>query len=694
MPPDVRRLLAEAAASPNRPVDTPALQAIIRRRRHRARAVGGLAAVGVLAAAVALGTGAATRVELLPAAPAATGPPPAPPALPETDPAGETIGDAAVQVPPDWQDVIVGEAVLSVPPLWEVTRGQATPCQPFLRPRVTVVEGSLVPSCPSPSPGLARETGVVARSLEYVEPPQLDLLRAGEAVVVGGRHARVVELQRSTASPASAEREYLVEDLGIVLHVSDGPDPALAAQVLATLRPARIAAALRTVPCDGGGPERTPPAALPDGWEAWPPLPFDADPSDVSVVAAGGVVIVLADTGGDAALAGAVYDPTAGRWACLPPAPVGARAAAATVWTGTELIVWGGEHAGRAIADGAAYDQRTGSWRMLPAAPLSARRPFASVWTGSEMLVWGGTRAGRAVPDGAAYDPAAGTWRPIADAPAAFNQGAGVWTGAELVVQGSRLGSGNHALAVATDTLAYNPDTDSWRQLARSPLSPQASTVAWTGSAVVGFDYLLGAAEYDPAAERWTALPSLPLRAQECYPSSAATAGGDVVAWYCGQAAVFRPAEHAWRAVAVPDRALAAVPATLGDRFLLVTGDGNVLTHSTTATPPTRGTPTPAPEPGPATWQLDPAHPAPTPASTEVHLLVTELACSGGTSPADRLRDPEIASTEDTVTVSFTVESVGEAECPGIPAHPVTVALPEPLGSRRLVDGHARQSQG
>ncbi len=90
-------------------------------------------------------------------------------------------------------------------------------------------------------------------------------------------------------------------------------------------------------------------------------------------------------------------------------------------------------------------------------------------------------------------------------------------------------------------------------------------------------------------------------------------------------------------------------------------------------------------------WALDPDHPAPTPESTSVHLLVTEQECVSGQAMGDRLLGPEVVLTESDVLIAFAAEiPPGEAQnCPGNPSSSVVVELGEPLGDRDLRDGLA-----
>ena len=203
-------------------------------------------------------------------------------------------------------------------------------------------------------------------------------------------------------------------------------------------------------------------------------------------------------------------------WRLLPPAPIAFEAGHTNVWTGTEMIVAG---LTGAAADGnlleaseaaVAYDPAKRSWRRLAAPPQTpnyCRR--SAVWTGTEMLVWGCSLL--------AYDPRADRWRRLAQP----SSGAGivVWTGRELI------GWGGGCCGDATaDGHAYDPETDTGRTLAESPLGPEQEPLgAWTGRELVLFVSGLSAADgeplpgdlaraaaYDPASDSWRRIAPLP----------------------------------------------------------------------------------------------------------------------------------------------------------------------------------------
>jgi len=203
------------------------------------------------------------------------------------------------------------------------------------------------------------------------------------------------------------------------------------------------------------------------------------------------------------------------------------------------------------VDGGAAYNPHSRRWRALAQGPLSARDPAAAVWTGRELIVWGDSDRLQRARDGAAYDPALDRWRPLPRAPFALNQATTAWTGEEVIIFGSRLGGGNGSDTMYARGLAYDPATDQWRVLPRYPLSPQASSVIWTGKELVAWDYLLEAATYDPATDRWQALPDLPLDAAECYPQSALTPAGPL-AWYCEHGALLDSEARRWRVIRDP----------------------------------------------------------------------------------------------------------------------------------------------
>ena len=252
---------------------------------------------------------------------------------------------------------------------------------------------------------------------------------------------------------------------------------------------------------------------------------------------------------------GFVYDARSRMWSPLPDSPLEGRSDPAFVWTGDELLIWGGRSEGggsnaTSFADGAAYDPSSRTWRSLPDAPIDARASF-SVWTGSEFVVWGSTERTARRLDGAAYNPTTDRWRPIAEAPLNITDGSAMWSGDEMLVVGAALDGNNHAETRTTIGEAYDPETDAWRELPASDLSPQAMTAVWLNGELVAWDYDLASQAYDPGVDRWRPLAGVPLEFSECRPDSVSTSR-IVVGDFCGGTVVFTAEEQTWLQAPLP----------------------------------------------------------------------------------------------------------------------------------------------
>jgi N-acetylneuraminic acid mutarotase len=120
------------------------------------------------------------------------------------------------------------------------------------------------------------------------------------------------------------------------------------------------------------------------------------------------------------------------------------------------------------------------------------------------------------------YDPATDTWRARSPMPTARNHAAIGAVAGKIYVIGGRLGAGFITIASNTDIVEeYDPATDQWGALkARMPTA--RSAVAWgvhggriyVAGGEFQDDRLMAAFRaleaYDPAANRWEALPRMP----------------------------------------------------------------------------------------------------------------------------------------------------------------------------------------
>ena len=200
------------------------------------------------------------------------------------------------------------------------------------------------------------------------------------------------------------------------------------------------------------------------------------------------------------------------------------------VWTGKEMIVWGGSHPDKETLsaepsrDGAAYAPRNDSWREIPPAPIRGGPGYSVTWTGKEMLVWGDPDRGRSTKGnrGAAFDPDTNEWRRIPSGPLTGRSGhLAVWTGTELVIWGGYLTAANRE-RYDGEGAAFDPETDTWRRLSKGPLPAGYDAMgAWTGTEVIVMVSPMGIAEndypkfahaaaYDPSSDSWRELERPP----------------------------------------------------------------------------------------------------------------------------------------------------------------------------------------
>lgn len=280
------------------------------------------------------------------------------------------------------------------------------------------------------------------------------------------------------------------------------------------------------------------------------------------------------------------WDAATNEWTPIADSPLEARAEAGSAWTGREIIIWGGYGQWpKAYSDGAAYDPDTDTWRMLPEAPLSPAAPVATVWTGEEVIVWGSTSRSGSSTEGAAYDPSTNEWRALPRAPQSINSGTGVWTAGdhpsepeEMVILGAHLNSRNSTQNDHAVGIAYNPESNTWRRLPDVDLSPNGSSISWTGEEIVVWDGGLNASAYNPASNQWRHLPKVPFESWSCYPRSESI-GSYVFAWLCGQAAVFDVRSNKWTAIRSPSQIVAGDPVAAGE-VLLFAGATHEATHN------------------------------------------------------------------------------------------------------------------
>jgi hypothetical protein len=89
-----------------------------------------------------------------------------------------------------------------------------------------------------------------------------------------------------------------------------------------------------------------------------------------------------------------------------------------------------------------------------------------------------------------------------------------------------------------------------------------------------------------------------------------------------------------------------------------------------------------------SSWRLDPAQDPPSEEETVLRVLVTEQAYANGRRADGRVLPPELyADDEELVMTFFITPQPGFQMGPPNPETPVRIALTDPVGRRRLIDG-------
>ena len=236
----------------------------------------------------------------------------------------------------------------------------------------------------------------------------------------------------------------------------------------------------------------------------------------------------------------AAYNPSTNTWRKLPRPPIWGDPAFA-VWTGHQMIGWGGGGGDSVMNDGAAYNPAINSWKRLPPAPLNGNgRLTTGTWTGSEVVVAGGYAPGRTserfFADAAAYDPARNTWRRLAPMPIAVSASTAVWDGRDVLLFDAVERRGRGSTKPVTRGLAYDPAMNHWRWIPDMEYPRGGDATAWTGQELAVWGGTIGAhvipphgETYDPTTDTWSAMPRSPLRAR--YAPIAVWTGTSVFIW-------------------------------------------------------------------------------------------------------------------------------------------------------------------
>jgi N-acetylneuraminic acid mutarotase len=285
-------------------------------------------------------------------------------------------------------------------------------------------------------------------------------------------------------------------------------------------------------------------------------------------------------------------------WEIIPAAPIKPRASNVAAWTGDEFVVWGGYKLVPAdkdgqMVDGAAYDPQTKRWRLLSTGPLEYSWGRTGVWTGEELIVWGGEsgQPGKGMhrrPDnGAAYDPASDSWTELPRSPVWSLTGhSAVWSGKEMVIWGG--------LGMSNQGAVYEPGSGTWRTISKAPIQGRHShSAVWTGEEMIVWGGSVAGpvstgAAYDPESDSWRELPPPPISGRESH--TAVWTGEEMIIWggwnsdvaksvAMSDGAAYNPSSNTWRKL--PRASIrSAISETTGiwtGREVMVVGKGGAI---------------------------------------------------------------------------------------------------------------------
>jgi N-acetylneuraminic acid mutarotase len=287
------------------------------------------------------------------------------------------------------------------------------------------------------------------------------------------------------------------------------------------------------------------------GQNPWQPrAPFPAPPAEFLAIAAQGKLYLFGGLAPKFVPRGLVYeyDPAANAWTARKSMPLPSHHLALASYGGKIYCFGGfklpasGEIAWEPIDNSWEYDPATDAWRPLKRMPSKRGAAAAAVVNGKIYVIGGaGVHPGakdaplRMGPDGTPhrslgtveeYDIASDTWRERSPMPTARNHFVVAAVNGKIYAIGGRLASPFVSLGSDTDVVEeYDPSTDMWGVPRARMSTPRASMVAGVHD---GRIYISGGEvqtaqvtstfriveAFDPAANQWTVLPSMPLGRQ------------------------------------------------------------------------------------------------------------------------------------------------------------------------------------
>jgi hypothetical protein len=132
-----------------------------------------------------------------------------------------------------------------------------------------------------------------------------------------------------------------------------------------------------------------------------------------------------------------------------------------------------------------------------------SRYGATAVWDGTEALFIGGTLAGAHAPSAGtvAFNPATGQWRRLPAMESSRSLFAVAWTGRQVLVWGGVTGSPQDG-KIPPHGVAYDPAANKWSALPLAPLRGRVEpTAVWTGTQMIVWGGTIPGAQYTPATD-------------------------------------------------------------------------------------------------------------------------------------------------------------------------------------------------
>ncbi len=209
---------------------------------------------------------------------------------------------------------------------------------------------------------------------------------------------------------------------------------------------------------------------------------------------------------------GYVYDPSTQQWSPIASAPQALEAPAAAFLGGKMYLAGGWDGTGNVSSRVYAYDPGSDSWSQAGTMPLGLAAASTAVLDGQMYLI-GGCPTGNCAPVSDAvyrYDPGSNRWTQLASYPTAVEFAACAGIDGEIVCAGGLDNSG------LKSTYIYHPSSNAWTQGADMPYDDWGMAYSGAnnelqiaaGSTDNSSTLTNQAAQYDPVANTWTALPN------------------------------------------------------------------------------------------------------------------------------------------------------------------------------------------